>query len=301
MTITTTDLLAKVRRRAGLPPSGGWTDADLLDFATSELRRKLAPWLAALREEYGLLYRDDSVGVGVATIRIAPAALGDGPREVRWIRSDGSFKHLTRLTLEQSTPVSQPIQNYADPVWYTVEGEYLRLTPPCNTAGTLRQYFIRRPPALVLPSACARITALVDSNTVTVSATVPSTFTAGTLVDIVRGNSPYDAHTLSATLTNATTGTTVDFAVPYPSSVAVGDYVSLAGEACVAPLTDELCEVLVTATCAAAQEALSNQNQATRFRAAVEADLASLTSSHSPRVPGSLVRITPLRGLFGNL
>ena len=299
MPTTTADLLTKVRRRSGLPPSGSWTDADLFDFATSELRRKLAPWLSNLREEYGVIHKDDVVNPNEQLVRIAPFALADGPRDVRWYQTDGRFYRLSRISLEQEVPYSSPWTTANYPVVYTVEGDYLRLLPVTQTQGTLRQLYVRRPPMLVATSACARVISLTSPSTITVAATIPTTFTVGTKVDIVRGTSPYDALAIGVTLAAGTTGATVVLSTPYPSTLSAGDYVCLTGEACVAPLTDELCEALVTATCAAAWEALSNENQSARFRGILEADLQQLTLSHTPRVQGSLVPILGARSLWG--
>jgi hypothetical protein len=234
---TTTDLINNIKLRGSFPTANDlFSNADYLSILNDEVMNQVTPLLSKVNEEYFLAYQDMTAFSGLNAYRIPKRSIGSMLREVQLIDGSGNVSSLQRLFEEDKYSTSQGLLGY-----YLKSNQVILSPTPISSNYTLRFVYIRRPSKFVLPSACAQIIA-ISGNTITVSA-LPSTMTNNTLVDFVQGSSPYDLLQVDTAIASVS-GTTLTFS-SVPADLAVNDYISLAGEACVPMIPDELIPFLV--------------------------------------------------------
>lgn len=236
---TSTDLISNIKLRGSFPTANDlFSNADYLNILNDEMMNQVVPIITKLNEEFFLTYKDYPLIVGTTTYRIPKRAVGSMLRDVQLISSSGSVTSLSRLFEEDKYSTTQ------GQLGYYIKGNQIVLSPtPTDSNYTLRLAYFRRPSKFVLPSACGAITSIDTAlNQVVVSAT-PSTMTTGTLIDFVQGDSPYDLLEMDSAITSVA-GTTITFS-SLPDDLAIGDYISLAGECCLPMIPEEMIPLLV--------------------------------------------------------
>jgi hypothetical protein len=133
------------------------------------------------------------------------------------------------------------------------------------TGNTLRMKYFARPNSLVLSTAAGQITSIDTINFQVVVSSLPSTFTTGVLCDFVQGQNPYDLMDYDSAIVGVS-GTTITFA-SLPTGLAVGDWVTLAQQAPVAMVPEEMHPVLIQSALVAALA--SKKDKAVDFEAKV--------------------------------
>jgi hypothetical protein len=154
---------------------------------------------------------------------------------------------LTRLEPENKVDV---ISTSGTPTAFMLEGNSVVLVPTPSTEGTLRLKYARAFNRLVPVAECGTITA-VDrvANTITVSG-IPAAFVSAERYDIVSGTPHFDIISMDFPANVSGSVLTFDIGLPsgefpvIPSTVAVGDFVCLAGQTCVPNFIKELHPVL---------------------------------------------------------
>lgn len=204
--------------------------ADFLAFADEELQTEVVQVLLAAREEYlvSKIPFDQTIVSGTTRYAMPPRAIGGRLRQVLISGTDGAYVPLPRVEPENST----------DDVGYVFDGNSLVLTDSTLT-GTLRQTYFMRPNRLVATSAVGLITA-INTGTGVVTCNIPATFTTSERYDFVKGTPGFECSAIDLTA-SAVGGSTITFtAGDLPSSLAVGDYVCLAGESPIPQIPVEL-------------------------------------------------------------
>ncbi|WP_374028332.1 hypothetical protein ACES2J_08345 [Bdellovibrio bacteriovorus] len=239
MGTTSSDLIANIKLKGSFPTASDlFSNADYLSVLNDEILNTIVPIINKVNEEYFLSYKAYAVTAGQEAYRIPKRAVGSTLRDIQRIDSAGSVLSLGRLFEEDRKSLT------AGPIGYYLKSNTILLSPvPVQTSGTLRMAYTRRPSKLVMPSACAQVTAINGS--VVDVASVPSTMTNNTLIDFVQQEGPYDILDMDVTITGIS-GTTINFA-SVPSDLAIGDYICLAGESCVPGVPEEMVPTLVQA------------------------------------------------------
>jgi len=261
----------------GALPDGRFTDQELLDFAYDSLLSEIVPAVMAAREDYFVTYKDFTVTANQAAYVVPARAINGVLREVKLI--DGtSIKDLERKDLEDITDTSTGLPNS-----FYISGNEINLYPTPNaTSDTLRVYYFIRPSRLVPVSKCARITAIVG-NVLTI--TVPTGWDTTDTFDLVRGRAHFDIMDTDLTA-SAVGGGSITIASTVPTTLIVGDYVTLAEETCFPMLPPEGHVVLVQSAVTACLESMGDPAAATS--AGKTAALMSLfTSVLKTRVIGA--------------
>lgn len=198
MARTTTDLLAAVRRAAFLPDASDQSDTDLLALADQELETLVSEAVVSGRGEHWWATEDTAIVPGTATYRLPRRLLGRAVRAVVVVSPTATDPELP---LAQVDPVELraafPSTLTGTPALFAFEGDFVRLGPiPAASGWTLRVMYVRRPSKLVAVSttAMAQIYAAPSTTNVRIIETAPSTdlTTALSVLDIVRGQEPYD-------------------------------------------------------------------------------------------------------------
>lgn len=288
----TAALLAQVRRVTYAPNASatGTADSDLLALATFEMHAGLVPRLRKVREEWFVTSSDTAIVSGTAAYAIPSRSVAGSLRDVWYVFSDGSTRPFARLDLTEAS--GMPTSGAA--AFFYTQGNSVIVSPAPNGSnlGSLRLFYEFRPNDLVATSAVGTISAInTSTGALTLTATAPATITTSTRVDLIQG-SPHFSTLAFDLLPTAVAGSTVTIAAAsLPSSLAVGDYVCLAGQAPVAQLPYELHPVLVQRTAAKVLEALGDEEKAqvamVKAKELEEAAFVNLT----PRVSGKPKRV----------
>lgn len=235
---TTVGLIANMKRRGFLPAGSALKTSDLLNVLSEQLRNYIPAFLKKLREEY--IIATLSVTVTGPVIPMPARAVGAALRWLKWRHSDGSLLPIVRIEPERAG-------NYATsgscPQAYYFEGNNAVLLPPVSS-GTLVLGFQQRPGQLVLPTDCAKLTALEDAFTWDV-ASKPNSIVAGVLCDIVSAQSGTNFKLLAMDLVvDSVTPTTIAFTTQLPTDIQPGDFVCLASETCIPQLPLEVHDLI---------------------------------------------------------
>lgn len=290
---TTTGLIAKVIRRGFLPPGGALSSSDILQYATDQLRSYIPAFLKDLREEY--LIAKLTLTVTGPVVPAPARAVGAALRTLKWRGSDGRYIPIPRTEPERAGDFCT---SGSCPRAYYFEGNNIVLLPAVSS-GTLQLAYQQRPGELVLPTACARITAVDYPNQqVTVAsrpglnAAAPSSFggTSATY-DLVGGTPNFVAYSLDFgagfNTPIAFTGNIGQFNDPVmPLGISVGDYLCLADETCIPQLPIELHDLVAQSAAAAIANATGSSRKDSINDALTKLE-AQLTSILSPRNDGS--------------
>ena len=217
-------LLTQVKVKAS-PPEGRYSDAEILQLANDCMISHVVPLIISLKEEYYVTSEDQNLTSSVNSYPIPHRALGLSLREVKKIRGT-QIIDLDRMSPEEITSSST---SDATKGFYVQAQDVVIYPTPSSTQDSLRCYYFLTPSRIVNVTECAVITA-INTGTGVVTATPPTTWTTSNQLDFC---SRLNGHkTLGSNVTPSAISTTdITFAlVDLPSTLAVGDYVALAGE-----------------------------------------------------------------------
>lgn len=279
MAFTATRLLAQIKIKGSLP-EGRFTDQELLDFAYDSLLSEIVPAIVMSREDYLVTYADQSITASQAAYPIPARALNGTVREIKLVRADGVIVDLPRIDLEDVRGT-----DYTGETAFYVSGDDIIVYPtPTTTQDSLRVYYSARPSRLVPDDECAAITA-INTATKTVTITIPTGWTTANTFDLVKGTGRFQPLGVDLTATSVTGGEIV-FTNTLPTTLAVGDYVTLAQETCLAPIPPEGHVALVQAAVTSALESIGNP-LSDKSAAKAQALLVAFKAVLSTRVEGA--------------
>lgn len=231
--MNTTELISALKIHGSFPTSNDlFSAADFLVLFNHQLKVDITPLMMKLNEEFFLRNSDFTITQG-SSYRIPQRAVGSQLRDLQVLDGSGNRNSLIRL-YEEDRP--------NNPSGYYVFRNSIELSNDFNT-GTLRMVYFGRPSTLVATSACAQILSIDTATNTVVVSSVPTTFTNGTLVDLVQNNNPYDLIAIDQSVVGIA-GTTLNFS-SLPDGLAIGDWICLAGESPIPQVPDELHPLLV--------------------------------------------------------
>lgn len=276
MAWTTTELLAEARSRALAPVSSssapGWQDSDLLRMANAEVP-VLAKNLRLKKAGMFNVKKDTAFTVGTASYRVHTRALHGAAAVVQLVDSNGAVTGLEKWTeadLEGVNPTTA-----GTPYAYLWRGNSLVFYPtPDSTSYLYRLVYPRRPNQLILPASAGLVTgSLATTVTITVNFSTLN-ITTSTPVDVIQGNAPWDSLSDSATPSNILNNAILFTSAEFPTGVATGDYICLAGQSPVLQMPAEAFYVLAhRVAMKMAQGDAALLRDLTRELPALEADL----------------------------
>lgn len=280
MTLTTTELIAKVKLWATIPAAQpAFTNAQILDIMNDELWTTIVPFIINFREEYYVTYEDNDISTSAnQSFDIPRKTVGGIMRDVKLVNSAGDESDLPRINPEYKQTQSYGFYIESNKIWLLKSEDYSNYT--------LRIYYYRRPGELVLTTACAQVSA-IGTTTFDVSS-VPSTMTTGETVDIVQYSPPFGI--LAKDITATWTATTITPST-YPTGLAVGDWMCKDSESCIAQVPLEVIPYLIQTTVVKIQEILGDQGNLRRGQEKLEQIKESTQSILSPRVTGEIKKI----------
>jgi len=266
----TENLLTAIRDSGMLPPADESAQTTrLLGFVNREQHLYLMRLLLSVREGYRYASVDIPIVSGTDTYRVPSRAVGASLKLVNTVDASGG--------LVEQRPSAH----------YNIRDNSLVFVESPAASGTLRLTYLRRFNKVVPATSAAEITAI---NTATRAVTVlgiptTSVFTSSVLYDFIQGTPHFD--TLGADLSATVAGSVLTFATALPTSLAVGDFVALAGETPICQAPVELHDVLMQAALVSYLESQGDAQRAAvaeKKREQMRADALSLLS---PRVQDS--------------
>lgn len=243
MSKTADRLLDGIKRRVVIPSSQPLLeDTDMLEVADDVIEQIIVPLLLSVRQDFLVTTPYEQATVAnQAAYDIPYRAIGRGLRDVKLEDANGAVRDLSMIAAEDAH-----LWTTGSPIGFYFRGDKLVLVPaPTSTDLTLVMTYNLAPSRLVTLDQAAVVTGST-STTVSVSA-IPSVITTGTVVDFVEAKSGNSILAMDKTVANAT-GNTLTFAADaVPTSLAVGDYVSVYQTTPVLPIPNEAYPLLETA------------------------------------------------------
>jgi hypothetical protein len=286
MSLNNSRFLNQIKLKAALP-TGRFTDQEILDITYDILLTDVQPFLISLRQEYYTKKSTSTIVAGTASYPLNSRALGLSLRELKWTDSSNAIKNLRQLSPEDIEDNTQ-----GTPTGFYFEGVYIVLYPTPNVTGTLTQSFFQRINKPVETSACAIITS-IDTVTGIITATPPSTWTTADSFDFISRNNSND--TLAKDLTiSAISSTTITFtASDLPSSLAIGDYIALAGETPYIQVPDDAISLVQALTIVDLLESMGDIQAVQLAGAKAEKLKAGLARVMGMRIEGEGIKFRP--------
>lgn len=251
MAFDTTRLVQQITLKGALP-DGYFADQELLNIAYDVLLSEIVPLVLSKREEYYVKEADYAITANKARYEIPTRAIGNQLREVKWITSTTQW-HIDRIDprytyrTDSGTPYRFYVQNNDIVLWPT----------PSTTQDTLRLTYFFRPSKLVPVSEAAQVT-VINGSILTLSS-IPTGWTASDLFDITKGSGGYENIGFDLAVSSVdTNANTLTFTSTLPSTLAVGDWVSLAEETAWAYIPREAQIALIQGAVAGCLESLGD-------------------------------------------
>lgn len=285
---TTDDLLDYVKARTAVPDPSMFTPARILRFATGELLSFIYPNLASMRNGY-YGEKDDQLAVsGQLTYRLPIRAFGSRIESVSLVSNEQlqynpeSLGNLCTLTYPQAQDLItwQNAGSFSSEVpYYYPRNNSIMFYPQPTPGKTIRTLYTMRPNQLALVSDTRTITGL-SATTITLSTTL-ATLVTGTLFDVVDQNSPFKTLAFDQ---SGTVSTNVITMAAVPTSLKLGDVVSLANQSCIPQVPYELQFLLYSRTCARILETLNDKASAAAMYQETSEQMAQFMNVVAPRV-----------------
>jgi hypothetical protein len=238
MAFDTQRLISQVNIKATLP-QGRYTDSEILDTSNDILLSQMVPLILNLKEEYYVAKSTLAVVAGVGSYPVPSDSFGLSLREVK-IVSSGNIIDLSRID-----PGDISSTDTGSPNSFYLEGQNVVLYPTPQTGGdSLVLSYYKTPSELVLTSATSNISA-IDTGTGVISCVPVSGWTTANQFQFT---SRENGHKVLASGLTATALDTVSITVAtsdIPSTLAVGDSVSISGKASYVEIPDSCFPLLV--------------------------------------------------------
>ena len=251
---TTADLLQAVKNIGMLPDasSGSLSPDNLLVHATDELHGTIVPMILAAREHFYETYSDLTVSADKMTYPIPNRAIGGLLSSVQYIYG----LNIIGLNPIQPTNASTTWSSLS-PRGYWFENNNIVLYPtPSSPNYIIRMRYFQRPSRLTQVSNCGQIVSIDNvGQTVTLSS-IPTSWTPGIVVDFVPTLLPNTPYGIDSSVTGIS-GTVVSFST-LPATVAVGDWLAIAGYTPIPELPYEMFASLAQATVCKALESIGD-------------------------------------------
>lgn len=278
----TSELLDLIKQTAAIPSQATFSDQQLLDFATDEMKAKLYPLITSVREDYFLVEEDLPIVSGQQLYSVPERAIGGKLAEVNWTNGNDRIYNLTRVATGQEAMLEFSLGS-GRPQSFGMQGSKIKIFPrPSSSDGFLRVSFYQRPNKLVLVDNACRVTN-VSGNDLTVSAITDSRFVTSALVDIVDDTYGFDTLLKNKAILNIA-GQVITVTDASLSEVEIGDYVCIRLESPVIQMPLEATSLLVTL---ASKRVLEAQNDSANVKLLMERAMEQkqdLINLMSPRV-----------------
>lgn len=244
MSMTADELIAEAKIGTSVPTNQvRLSESDMLTMAYQEIVKRFVPKITSLRQEFFI--KSESITLVASQVRYAIPYRAIG----RTLRSLWLVQGTDRRKLAYVQPHElhrYPTTSSDSPWGFYFEGdEIVLLGTPSSSSGTLEVPYPFRPSRLAVEADCGQITA-INTGTGVITIDTAMTLTTSTPVDFIKGKQGNS--TLAFDISPTNVGSSTQFTVDtddLPSSLAVGDWVALAGYSPLVQLPEECFPALV--------------------------------------------------------
>lgn len=228
MPYTSTELIEDIKTRGAIPTSQKtFTEEKILRIANSAMRSKIVPIINKLQENY-FSFNVDTLVNATGIYPINTRAVGAKLEDVCSVSGDvrNPLVKYREIDLQNLTEAPN------EPGYYLKRNSIYTVPTVPPGAAYLRQSIVLRPNKIVSVDDAAEVTAIDTGTKIVTFSNVPATWTASDLYDFVQSKPHFDSLSIDAVAVAVVTGAsgTIEFQDALPSGLAVGDWVSLAGE-----------------------------------------------------------------------
>jgi hypothetical protein len=251
----TSDFLVQSARRQGLIPiAGKLSTSDILGFVDDGLQDYIVPLMMSGREQFLVCSEDTTLVPGTLTYSLPSRAVSEAVQRVLLVDSSGNQVELSYV--EPSVTQAVGLSGWA-PYGFTLVDNSVFLPQGFTGYTTLRVNYFRRPNRVVQASEAAEITAVNKATGALAVSTAPSAFGASFTADVIQGSPGFRWRAVDQAATVAALVITLPVAAV--QSVAVGDFVALAGESPIPQCPATLHPLLAKRVSCMCLEALGDQ------------------------------------------
>lgn len=260
--LTTDSLINTIKRRAMLPTDQvTFTKQDFIDIANEEMNVGLVPFLLSTHEEY-LVYTVDIAleDIQNSRVRIPSRAIGNKLRGASYVDS-GLLYELTRVNIDDlSYFQNQFLTSYYTFAYY-LQNDELILTTARPSATALRLYFYMRPSSLVEEKYGSIVRSINTTTGEIVVDKVPTTFSISQVYDFTDYKAPNKLYNYDIPIVaiNNTTKTLTFDPSNIPTSLKIGDYITIADETIVPQVPIDLHPLLAQRAAVHCLEAIGDE------------------------------------------
>lgn len=291
---TSDDLIADIKMRGAVPTSQDrFTNARFLSLANAEMETKIFPLIIKARQSYYEYDIDTSINATGLYPISTRAYLGI-------VSNLGLIDDTRRLDLPWLSEEMEPDTNqpYDSAAGIVLKRNTIQLKP-ADGAGydSLRMTILLRPGLFVLEEAAAQITGISGATLTFAANTKPTSWTTSNTFDLIQGNPHYDHLGIDLTASSITSTTIVLSSTPN-SRLAVGDWVSLAGQSAIVQLPEAFSYLLsqrVANTCMRSMGDKEGHQRGMELAKEMEKDL---TEAIQPRIQKEAQRIVNRTGIL---
>ena len=298
--MTSDTLIASIERRAHIPESQvTFTDDDFLAFANEEMNIGLVPAVLQFHEEFFVFKQYVPLQPFTAAYDVPSRAIGGKIRALFYVDQSGNFKEMARILPEDQVFYQQRATiNY--PNAFYMENDSVVLVPEIQQTptGNLVFSYFQRPNQLVPSNQVASVTNINLLTGQIVVDGIPTQFSLTNTVDFLQTNGGHKTLAMDILPTGISTLlNTITFTVgTIPTSLSVGDTISIAGTTDIPQVPDELHVVLaqrVACRCLEAQGDQAGLQAANMKLQEMEVKMGMLIDN---RTEGNPQKINNLRG-----
>lgn len=322
--LTTTGLLKSIKRRAMVPDNQNtFTDQDFIDLLNEEMMIGMVPSILQMKEEYFIFKQVVPLVAEKSNYAVPERALASKLRELCFKdtpdKNTGNEYEMTQIAVDDRyTGLSNGTgsSDFTGFRRFYMMGSDVVLHPSVGPApyGGLAFYYYIRPNSLVKDSSVATVTAINRTTGEITLSSLPSGYTlyeAGTnnsvltKFDFVRAKSPHnilDIDIVSSNINTSTKVITVDVN-DIPKDLAVGDFMSLAGQTPIPNIPTELHMVLAQRVSQRIMEALGDTeglNNASAKLSEMENKLTTMLDNRVEGAPRKVVNRALMTGVARN-
>ena len=305
---TTTGIIASIKRRAIFPTSQNlYLPQDIANILTEELHSYVVPLIMKEHEEYLVTNYDQAITAGKQNYFIPYQAMGLKVRDVVLVTSGGEEIGLARVEPEELKLIRSGAAYWRQGFYFDNDQVILVPTNQDYSSYTLRMKIFRRPNNLVLSSAAAQISVVTPgTKTITVSTTIPTTWTTAMTFDLIKGKPSFRCNGENLAVTTIS-GFDIVMTAALPSDLAVGDWIALNGFSPIPQIPYEIHRILEQRAVVKILEGMKDKGGMENAMNDLDGAnnptsmVANFRALVSPRADGSVQRLVSKGGIARNM
>lgn len=268
-------------------------DDKMLLVADQIVKRKLVPLIMSLRQDYFVYSEEEATVEDQAAYDIPYRAVGRIVRDLKLIDSSDNTRDMTLLPLERAHEYTSSSTTHS----FYFKGDQVVLVPaPTSADYSIEWWYLLQPSKFVKEEDCAEVTS--TTLTVVTVPLVPSTITAGVVVDFIRGTAGGRILAMDKTVQSVTSSTITFTSGDIPTDLAEGDWISVKQTTPVAMLPDEAQPLLALMTTQRILRSIGDMEGATSLNEDIKDAEKELKMLLEPRVQGEPTPVFQRYGLL---